>query len=306
MSIFSFFNRKPRIDRPKIIMTILVRDEADIIEQHLLYHADMDIDGFIVTDNRSLDGTHDILEEYKKNGMILELINEPSARYNQVAWVHRMIELARDKYGADYCINSDADEFWYTANRSLRNELASSRASNIYCPSYMMLPTSSGEFWNATDCVKRAAPKKFGLNGHNNLLFGKPTKKVIHRTQGYQMIKMGNHGVEMTDDIYERSRKIWIYHYSIRSKEQFKRKMLQGGAAIEANETSSQKEASHWRYFYRGYNAGTIDLDQEYYNVIGAGQLMELRRVGCVVTDVMIKNIFLESRELLSIHKSDS
>ena len=84
------------------------------------------------------------------------------------------------------------------------------------------------------------------------------------------------------------------------------RKMLQGGAAIEANETSSQKEASHWRYFYRGYNAGTIDLDQEYYNVIGAGQLMELRHVGCVVTDVMMKNIFLESRELLSIHKSDS
>lgn len=54
------------------MMTLLVRDEVDIIEQHLLYHAGMDIDGFIVTDNRSVDGTRDILEKYRKNGLILE------------------------------------------------------------------------------------------------------------------------------------------------------------------------------------------------------------------------------------------
>lgn len=305
MSIFSFFNRKPRIDQPKVMMTLLVRDEVDIIEQHLLYHAGMDIDGFIVTDNRSVDGTRDILEKYRKNGLILELIDEPSANYNQAAWVHRMIELARDKYGADYCINSDADEFWYTRNRSLRNELAASRFNRIDCPSYMMLPTSGGEFWTATDCVRRRAPKKFGLSGNNNFLFGKPTQKVIHRTQGYLMIKMGNHGVEMIDDVHEISRTIWIYHYSIRGKEQFKRKILQGGAAIEANKASSRKEASHWRYFYRGHDEGLIDLDQEYYRVIGMDKLTELRRAGCVVTDTTMKDIFSESRGFLPIHQPD-
>ena len=85
----------------------------------------------IVTDHQSGDGTRDILEQYKKEGVILALIDEPGVAFDQVAWVHRMIELARDRYHADYCINSDADEFWYTASGSLRNELARSRAGKI-------------------------------------------------------------------------------------------------------------------------------------------------------------------------------
>lgn len=295
MSIFSFFRRQPRIERPKIIMTLLVRDEVDIIERHLRYHASLDIDGLIVTDHQSRDGTREILEQYRKSGLILELIDEPSAAYEQVAWVHRMIELARDRYGADYCINSDADEFWYAADSSLRDTLACSRASKIHCPSYNMLPPENGEFWTATDCVQRGAPKNFQLDGFN-LLFHKPTHKVIHRTQGYRRISIGNHGVEMADNISERSRTIWLYHYNIRSREQFKRKMLQGGAAIEANTGSSEKQGSHWRYFYRGYQTGQIDFDQEFDKVTGRHQLAELRRVGCVVTDPTMKNIFLRQR----------
>lgn len=291
MSIFSFFRGHPRIERPKIIMTLLVRDEADIIERHLRYHAGLDIDGLIVTDHRSCDGTRAILEQYQKAGVILELIDEPSPAYDQVAWVHRMIERARDRYGADYCINSDADEFWYAASGSLRSTLARSRASKIHCPSYNMLPPVEGEFWAAVDCVRRGVPKSFTLDSYN-VLFHKPTHKIIHRTQGYRRIALGNHGVEMMDNISERSKTIRLYHYNIRSREQFKRKMLQGGAAIEANTNSSEKQGSHWRYFYRGHQTGQIDFDQEFDKVVGRYQLAELRRVGCVVTDPTMRNIF--------------
>jgi len=290
MSIFSFFGGHPRIERPKIIMTLLVRDEIDIIELHLRYHAGLDIDGLIVTDHQSRDGTREILEQYRRSGLILELIDEPSPAYDQIAWVHRMIERARDRYGADYCINSDADEFWY-AEGSLRSTLARSRASKIQCPSYNMLPPAEGAFWTATDCVRRAAPKDFTLDGYN-VLFHKPTHKVIHRTQGYRRITLGNHGVEMTDKISERSKTIRLYHYNIRSREQFKRKMLQGGAAIEANTDSSEKQGSHWRHFYRGYQAGQIDFDQEFDKVVGRPQLAELRQVGCVITDPTMSTVF--------------
>lgn len=295
---YNFLDRQPRIERPKVIMTVLVRDEADIINQHLSYHINMGIDGFIVTDNRSRDGTREILENHKKSGHILELIDEPSEAFDQTAWVHRMIELARDKYGADYCINSDADEFWYTASGSLSDELSKSRASKIRCPSYNMLPTSEGEFWTSTDCVKRALPKNFRLNGYN-LLFNKPTDKVIHRTQNYRMIKPGNHGVEMADRTSEKSRTIQIYHYSIRSKEQFIKKMQQSGAALESNKNSTEKEGVHWRYFYRGEKSGILDLDQEFYKVIGIHQLPELRRVGCVVTDPTMARFFNKMQDPL-------
>ncbi|MCB1920389.1 MAG: glycosyltransferase family 2 protein [Candidatus Competibacteraceae bacterium] len=291
MSIYAFFRRRPRIENPKVIMTLLVRDEIDIIERHLRYHTGSGIDGLIVTDHQSQDGTREILEQYRKTGAILELIDEPSPAYDQVAWVHRMIERARDHYGADYCINSDADEFWYAKGGSLRSELVRSRVSKIKCPSYNMLPPAEGGFWTATDCVQRGIPKRFPLDGFN-VLFHKPTHKVIHRTQGYCRITPGNHGVGMADDISERSRTIRLYHYNIRSREQFKRKMLQGGAAMEANINSGEKEGSHWRHFYRGYQAGLIDFDEEFDKVIGRRQLAELRRLGCVVTDPTMRDIF--------------
>jgi len=291
MSIFSVWRGRPRIERPKIIMTLLVRDEVDIIERHLRYHSGLDIDGLIVTDHQSQDGTREILEQYRQTGVILELIDEPNPAYDQIAWVHRMIERARDRYGADYCINSDADEFWYADGGSLRNVLAHSRASKIKCPSYNMLPPVQGGYWTATDCVRRGVPKRFPLDGFN-VLFHKPTHKVIHRTQGYQRIALGNHGVQMTDDSSERSRSIRLYHYNIRSREQFKRKMLQGGAALEANTDSSEQQGSHWRYFYRGYQSGQIDFDEEFDKVVGRHQLAELRRAGCVVTDPTMRDIF--------------
>jgi hypothetical protein len=106
------------------------------------------------------------------------------------------------------------------------------------------------------------------------------------------MIKPGNHSVEMADRTSEKSQTIKIYHYSIRSKEQFIRKMQQSGAALEANKNSAEKEGTHWRYFYRGQESGILDLDREFYKVIGLHQLTELRRVGCVVTDPTMSTYF--------------
>ena len=61
---------------------------------------------------------------------------------------------------------------------------------------------------------------------------------------------------------------------------------------MEANTGSSEKQGSHWRHFYRGYQAGLIDFDEEFDKVIGRRQLAELRRLGCVVTDPTMRDIF--------------
>jgi glycosyltransferase involved in cell wall biosynthesis len=166
-----FFQRKPRIERPKVVMTLLVRDEADIIDLFLRYHTRAGIDALIVTDNGSRDGTREILQQYRRDGAIAEIIDQPSHIFDQPRFVDRMIRHARDHYAADYCINSDADEFWYVASGSFRDELSRSRAGKIYCPSYYMLPCpASADFWASTDrCVKRADPKKFGITNYYNL-----------------------------------------------------------------------------------------------------------------------------------------
>ena len=47
----------------RLVMTVLVKNEADIIESNIRFHADQGVDGFLVMDNASEDDTPDILEE---------------------------------------------------------------------------------------------------------------------------------------------------------------------------------------------------------------------------------------------------
>ena len=56
-------------------MTLLVRDEQDIIEANLEYHLARGVDFFVVTDNLSTDETPAILARYARQG-VLRVITE--------------------------------------------------------------------------------------------------------------------------------------------------------------------------------------------------------------------------------------
>jgi hypothetical protein len=54
----------------KIVMTLLLRDEEDIIRENLDFHYNQDVDFIIATDNLSVDGTKGILLEYQQQGRL--------------------------------------------------------------------------------------------------------------------------------------------------------------------------------------------------------------------------------------------
>src|ERR687888_2594814 len=103
----------------KMVMTLLVRDEEDIVRENLDYHLAQGVDRVIVTDNGSEDSTVEILREYEAQGVVRLLI-ERSDDYSQGRWVTRMARLAADE-GADWVINSDADEFWWPRSGTLKS-----------------------------------------------------------------------------------------------------------------------------------------------------------------------------------------
>ena len=60
----------------KLFMTLLVKNEEGMLEENLQFHKAMGVDGFIITDNNSTDGTIEIIQKYQKEGWTKEAIIE--------------------------------------------------------------------------------------------------------------------------------------------------------------------------------------------------------------------------------------
>jgi Glycosyl transferase family 2 len=107
----------------RVVLTLLVRDEADVIEANLRHHLGLGVDHVVVTDHRSTDGTTDVLRRFERAGRATVLWEE-SEELRQSDWVTRMARLAATDHGADWVINGDADEFWWPRDGTLHDTLA--------------------------------------------------------------------------------------------------------------------------------------------------------------------------------------
>lgn len=281
--LFRTFRKTPS---PCLIMTLLVKNEAGMLEQNLRFHKAMGVDGFIITDNNSTDSTPEIIEKYRRMGWVKEVIRETATDYEQKAWVDRMIWKAKTAYGADWVINADADELWYAPSGSLKTEMAATSANVLKCEMRSVYPEEGKPFWEWNRTVGYVADyEKYGLSLYS--LFERQNMKVMHRADGYLQISMGNHKVTMLPQRSALST-VRVYHYNIRGKAQFLEKMINGGKQLEQHK--GRHGGRHWRYFYRLYQEGK--LEEEYDRVIGARVLPQLERDGYVHTDTTIPDFF--------------
>jgi hypothetical protein len=212
-----------------LVMTLLARDEIDIVEEWLAFHLNAGADMVIATDNRSVDGTTDVLERYARSGDV-HLIREPGEDLRQNEWVTRMARLAATEYGADWVINSDADEFWWPRGASLSEVLEAvpprygtvGAFLRVFCP-------RPGD----TDFAERMTVRFSALAPINDpASLYKPIRKVVHRGHPQIELTRGNHA--LVDSPFAPLRgwyPIECFHFPLRSVEQCAHKaQLQGEA----------------------------------------------------------------------------
>jgi Glycosyl transferase family 2 len=207
----------------KLVMTLLARDEADIVDAHLEFHLNAGVDFVIATDNLSQDGTTEILESYAKDGRLL-LIREDSEYLHQAEWITRMGRLAATELGADWVIHSDADEFWWPRGDSLKEVLASipSRYGIVRAllRHFVPRPDDGSPFAERmTVRVSTSSP----INDPRSLF--RPNLKVIHRADPNVNVSIG--AQRLIDSPLMPLRgwyPIEFFHFPVRSLEQCERK----------------------------------------------------------------------------------
>jgi Glycosyl transferase family 2 len=273
----------------KLVMTLLARDEADVIEAWLAFHLNAGADFVIATDNRSVDGTTEVLERYAREGHV-HLIREPGEDLRQNEWVTRMARLAATDFGADWVINSDADEFWWPRGASLRTvlEAVPPRYGTVAAFLRVFVPRPEGEapfHDRMTVRFSALAP----INDPASLY--KPIRKVVHRAHPEITLTRGNHAV--IDNPFAPLRgwfPIEVLHFPLRSAEQCEHKArLQGNAWKHIDRPPTAYHAQ----MFDALASGTI---RDYYDtqVVGDAEVEEGVAAGRLVVDMRLRDALQE------------
>ena len=180
----------------KLVLTLLCRDSEDVVDAHLAFHLNAGVDFVIATDHRSADGTTAVLERYAREGH-LHLIREESEEFRQSEWVTRMARLAATDFGADWIVNSDADEFWWPRGKGLKEVLTAIPVRyGVVNGLWRTFPPrpDDGRFF-AERMVYRLAPT---APVNDPTTPWRPNTKVIHRADPRITVGVGNHTVRGT------------------------------------------------------------------------------------------------------------
>lgn len=271
----------------RLVLTLLVRDEEDILRANLEYHLSQGVDFVLVTDNGSVDRTVGILEEYERLGVV-RLLHESSDDYLQARWVTRMARLACIEHEADWIINSDADEFWWSDSGTLKSVLEAVPDSDdlVVVPRSNFVPRPPDE----GDLFQRMVIRE--THSCNALGFPLPPK-VCHRAYPDVEVAQGNHSISRGRELRVADEQgLLVFHFPLRTYRQFERKIRSGGAAYERNRELPYEVGITWRNLYRELLAGRL---QSYYEsqMLGEGPIRQGVAEGRLVFDRRLHDYLL-------------
>ena len=238
----------------RLVMTPLVRDEADIVDAQISHHLSAGVDFVIATDNRSVDGTTEILERWESEGR-LHLVRESGDDLRQTEWVTSMARLAATDFGADWVINADADEFWWSQGASLQDvlEVIPARFGVVRGAWRNFVPRPEvGDELFAERMTARYREPSFHPHPLSTHL------KSVHRAAGDVRVGRGNHEAFGNGLVALRG---WfpfeILHFPVRSLEHCRRKYVTQFVALEKN--AEKGIPGHMADAHRAYLEGDLD-----------------------------------------------
>ena len=233
-------------------MTLLVRNEEDILDAHLAFHLNAGVDFVLAIDNGSTDATTEIFESYRRQGYV-ELTRD-SGDPQQADWVTRLARRAATEFGADWVINSDADEFFWPRGGTLRDVFAAVPAR--YRGVRGMLRNFAPRPYGDDFFAERMTARVCNPGAEDNSPYS-PRFKTMHRGDPQVTVLAGSNralgrGLDPVAGWYP----IDVLHFPIRSLEHFTEKYLRWWALLQTRFSEAVHQAHRrgaLREFYEPY-----------------------------------------------------
>jgi hypothetical protein len=242
----------------RLFAVAMVRNEADVIEAYVRHTLTV-LDGLVVIDHGSLDGTSEILAKLQGEGLPLRVVRDLSPGFFQA---ERITTVARETLAherADFVFAMDADEFIKVKSRERLDHTLAELPGEVHAVAHWhtYVPES---FDGGADTIGQAH-LRWRLKSERHGAY----KSVIGRSfvqQQTQYVISGNHLVDdparpkpppqirLPQDV------VALAHCPVRSGRQLERKIIIGYLAHLATEPTNDRQAFHWRDIYEELRSG--------------------------------------------------
>lgn len=286
------FKKKTPADR--LVMTILCRNEVDIIEYNIRVHSYLGVDAFVIMDNGSTDGTREKIAELAKE-FTIKIIDQTGI-YNQKVWMKELVFTARDKLNASWVISNDADEFWLPENKRSIKELLNHSDSVVTVKRSNMLLTEEAleegyHFSQANYRVKYPIcyDKNAELNEEKiSMFFPNISPKVIVNPYGFIKISGGNHRAKHIARAFTQRTEsaLRVYHYPIRSYSQFETNIKHRVKLLQKN----ARMGNHYRRWVKMYQCGELKKEFDSF-IINNQQIPTFENYSIITKDSLPNDI---------------
>lgn len=213
-----------------VIGISVVKDEADIVGETITLMLEQ-VDAIIMRDNRSTDGTREILESFDRSRV--QVLDDPQPAHYQSRKMSELAEMAA-REDADWVIPFDADEVWSSPHGRIADVLAACDAAIAPAAIYNHVSTALDPLGTPIQRMGWRLRQKLGLH------------KVACRPTLPVTIAEGNHNAVYPQGTVERL--LEIRHFPYRSAEQFLSKVRNGAAALAATDLPADV-GTHWRQY---------------------------------------------------------
>jgi hypothetical protein len=306
--LLDYFFHKFNANDFRLVMTILVKNELDIIEANIRTHASLGVDAFVVMDNDSNDGTRELLSKLQNEFEII--IIDEKGTYNQAKWMKQLAYVAKNQLKADWVINNDADEFWLPQNELNLKENLSFKGDVLTCERFNVLLDEvcikSGNFFDA----KYVASNPLYATRHNqvhdnNLSMSliKTNPKTIINPHGLIFLRGGNHKAlhianfkDYLKSGYDKIKyfsNIAVFHYPIRSYEAFQANIKHRKQMLDSGKKVSM--GVPYKRWIRLFNEGKLQEEFNEKIIIKNDDLKTLAKYGVVRYDETISQKIVQN-----------